>query len=306
MCVNVARVLTSVDTKVYTINGNAGKPDGEGIILLWVSGPCGGCKRSAPRTSGGHLGIGFSERPNVQTVRTHCHIFERRLNLPRRAVRQSVTLCRPAALPSCGSGCPSVELHMPSAHDRPVAWIMLIDDDNPLSLLKLRSLPTPTLQSRSLMTRSTIVLTVPTCKSPFPPYLLWHASICSLITLISPAAHSTSPCQQDAAAFSFSLAYVYSLQPCRHCPSPPTYKRGPMPLALVYFSIGPLSRSLAHSVCMFNVCTFPLCLQVRAHTFLRSRLLNMLYSLVTHACYLTALITTQSSMPFIPPPYALS
>ena len=53
------------------------------------------------------------------------------------------------------------------------------------------------------------------------------------------------------------------------------------------------------------VCTFPLCLQVRAHTFLRLHSLNMLYSLVTHARYLTALITTQSSIPFIPLPYAL-
>ena len=37
MCVNAARVLTSVDTKVYTINGNDGKPDGKGVVLLRVS-----------------------------------------------------------------------------------------------------------------------------------------------------------------------------------------------------------------------------------------------------------------------------
>ena len=180
---------------------------------------------------------------------------------------------------------------MPSARDHPVAWIMLIDDDNPLSLLKLRSLPTPALQSRSLMTRLTIVLTVPTCKSPFPPYLLWHASICSLITLISPAAHSTSPCRQDAATFSFSLAYI-------HCSlvgiaRRPLHIKGDLCHSLSFTSLSvpslaPLPTQFARSMYVPFLCVFRY-----VHTLFCARARSI--------CFTVLLLTLATSLPLSPP-----
>ena len=257
---------------------------------------------------GGHLEIGLSECPNVQTVRAHCHIFERRLNCRGQAAQQSVTLPPPpAALLLC------YPVAVTARHPCRVAlaivtWIMLQLVRWPSSIIyndPLKSLPVPALQSQFPTTHSTVVLEVPT-KLLLPFYLLWHTFVCSWITLISLAAHSTSPCRHDAAAFSFSLTYNPSCLVAIACR--PLHIKGGLCRSLPFACLSvPLLASsptqLAHSIqmyvhffCLFRYVHTPLC--EHAHSICP-------YSLVTYAYYLAALIFP-SSMVYIPPTYALT
>jgi hypothetical protein len=59
--VNAIGILASVDRKVYAINGEDGKPDGEGIVLLRMSGPCSRYRTThRGRVSGGEDGCKWS------------------------------------------------------------------------------------------------------------------------------------------------------------------------------------------------------------------------------------------------------
>ena len=149
------------------------------------------------------------------------------------------------------------------------------------------------------------MLKVPT-KLLLPFYLLWHTCVCSSITLISPAAHSTSPCQHDAIAFSFSLTYNPSHLVAIACH--PLHIKGGLCCSLLFACLlVPLLASsptqlvhliqmYVHFFCLFRYVHAPLCTCTCS---------ICPYSLVTYTCYLTTLIFP-SSMFYIPPPYALT